>query len=189
MARVSETGVKDIFSFIDASDNLRLGAYLTSRPQAASARNLQNISAILYALYRRNHDAVKMLRDRLLSLDLWEAAALGEEKILRSLIQPGDDPDALSPDGYTALQLASFFGREAAVALLLELGADPNAVSANAGRTRALHGAAAGRHLEVARLLIAAGAEIDARQASGHTALDAAIKNRDDDMARLLAPK
>jgi len=189
MARVSETGVKDVFAFIDASDNVRLGAYLASRPQAASARNLQNVSAIMYALYRRNHDAVKMLRDRSLSLDVWEAAARGDDTIVRGLLQPGEDPDALSPDGYTALQLASFFGREYTVVLLLELGADPNAVSANPSRTRALHGAAAGRHLEVARRLIVAGAEIDARQASGHTALDAAIKNRDDDLARLLAPK
>jgi len=189
MARVSETGVKDIFALIDAGDNSRLQAYLTSRPQAASSRNLQNVSAILYALYRRNHDAVKMLRDKVMSLDIWEAAALGDLRALPSLLQPGEDVDAFSPDGYTALQLASFFGREDTVKLLLSRGADPNAVSANAAKTRALHGAAAGRHIEVVRLLIAAGAEIHARQASGHTALDGAIKNKDEDTMRLLAPR
>jgi ankyrin repeat protein len=142
---------------------------------------------LLYALYRRNHDAVRMLRDRLLSLDLWEAAALGETRIVRDLLAtPGASVDAFSPDGFTALQLASFFGRNEVVELLLECRADPNLVSQNAQGIRALHGAAAGHHLEIVGRLIAAGADVDARQASGHTALDTAIKGGDENMVREL---
>jgi ankyrin repeat protein len=134
----------------------------------------------MYALYRRNHDAVKMLRDRLFSLDLWEAAALGDVTTVRMLASEANFAvDAFSPDGLTPLQLASFFGRTAVVEALLELGADPNAVSKNAQGIRALHGATVGRHDEIVVLLKAAGADLDARSANGQTALDIAMKNRD----------
>ena len=190
MARVAESGIKDVFSFIDARDYARLGAYLVAHPEAAAVRNAQNVSALMYALYRRNHESVRMLRDRLLTLDIWEAAALGEPQMLRSLLsETGSDPDALSPDGYSALQLASFFGREDVVALLLESGAGPNTVSANAARTTALHGAAAARHLPVVALLTAAGADIDLRQGNGQTPLDAALKHGDDALEALLTPR
>jgi ankyrin repeat protein len=180
MARVAETGVRDIFSLIDANDNARLSAYLVSRPEGAGARNLQNMSAVMYALYRRNHNAVKMLRDRLFSVDLWEAAALGEANTVRMLASEASfDIEAFSPDGLTALQLASFFGRLAVVEALLELGANPNAVSKNAQGIRAIHGATVGRHDEIVVCLKAAGAELDARSANGQTALDIAVKNRD----------
>jgi hypothetical protein len=187
MARVSETSGKDVFSFIDAGDNSRLGACLEGRPEAASARNAQNVSAVLYALYRRNHGAVQMLRSRLLSLDLWEAAALGEAATVRRLLAaPGAQIEAHSPDGMTALQLASFFGRPEVVEILLAGGADPNTVSANAQGIRALHGATAGRHYEIIELLVAAGADLNATQANGQTALDIAIKSHDDSLVKLL---
>jgi hypothetical protein len=187
MARLTEMGVKDIFALIDTSDNARLAAYLEARPQAATSRNFANVSAIMYAQYRRNHYAVRMLRDRLMTLDIWEAAALGESHVLHGLLAtPGTNPDAFSPDGYTALQLASFFGREDVVALLLERGADPNLVSANVARTCALHGAAAARHLPVIRLLLAGGADVDIRQGNGQTPLDAALKHGDEELEGLL---
>ena len=187
MARLSEQGHKDVFSFIDANDTVRLGAHLVGNPQAAATRNAENVSALLYALYRRNYDAVRMLRDRLLSLDLWEAAARGEARAVRDLLAtPGAGVNAFSPDGFTALQLASFFGRNEVVELLLERNADPNLVSQNAQGIRALHGAAAGHHLEIVGRLIAAGTDVDARQASGNTALDTAIKSGDENIVREL---
>jgi ankyrin repeat protein len=187
MARVAETGIKDVFSLIDANDNARLGAYLTSRPEGAGARNLQNVSALMYALYRRNHDAVKMLRDRLLSLDLWEASAVGEAATVRRLAaEQNFAVDAFSPDGLTALHLAAFFGREPVVDALLELGANPNAVSENSQGIRALHGATVSRHEAILERLIAAGADVDARAVNGQTALEIAIKNHDEHLVKIL---
>jgi ankyrin repeat protein len=138
-------------------------------------------------MYRRNHDAVQMLRSRLMSLDLWEASALGELQTVRSLVQDaGSAINALSPDGLTALQLASFFGRAGVVEILLAHGADPNVVSTNAQRICALHGATVGRHAEIVEQLIAAGANVDARSANGQTALEIAMKNGDETVVKLL---
>jgi ankyrin repeat protein len=188
MARVTELGVKDIFALIDTSDNARLSAYLSAKPEAARSRNRNNVSAILYAQYRRNHYAVRLLRDNLFELDLWEAAAVGDSQMLSSLIAEGADPNEFSADGYTALQLASFFGREDVVIQLLEHGADPNLVSNNAAATTALHGAATARHMHVVTLLVAAGANVNVRQGNGQRPIDAALKHGDEELERLLEP-
>jgi ankyrin repeat protein len=164
--------------------------YLAGRPQGASARNLNNVSALMYALYRRNHEAVKMLRDRLLSLDLWEASALGETGTVRALTNDAACKiDALSPDGFSALQLAAFFGRPGVVEVLLERGAGTDVVSQNVQGICALHGACVGRHYEIVKMLLAAGANRDLAQANGQTALDIAIKSGDEHLVKILTNK
>jgi uncharacterized protein len=189
MARVHETGVKDVFSFLDAGDNARLSAHLEMRPQAAALRNMQNISPVMYALYRRNYDAVVILRNRLITIDLCEAAALGEAITARELIAAGADVNAYSPDGLTALALASFFGRTQVVELLLAAGADPNLVSKNVAGICAIHGAAAGRHSEIVKMLISGGADVDKLQADGQSALSIAMRNGEEDIVKILTAR
>ena len=60
-----------------------------------------------------------------------------------------------------------------------------NVVAGNEMRVQPLHSAAAGRHLEVCRLLLAAGADVDARQAGGFTPLHAAAQNGDPELVEL----
>jgi uncharacterized protein len=189
MARVHEIGVKDVFSFLDAGDTARLNAHVEARPQAAAIRNMQNISPVMYALYRRNYDAVVILRNRLTTIDLWEAAALGEAITTRDLIASGVDVNGYSADGFTALALASFFGRTQVVELLLAAGADPNLVSKNAAGICAIHGAAAGRHTEIVKMLIAGGADVDMFQADGQSALSIAMRNGEEDLVKVLTAR
>jgi len=60
-----------------------------------------------------------------------------------------------------------------------------DAVADNEMRVLPLHSAAAGRHLEVCRLLLAAGADVNARQAGGFTPLHAAAQNGDPELIEL----
>ena len=69
--------------------------------------------------------------------------------------------------------------------ILLEAGADVDAVADNETHVQPLHSAAASRHLEVCRLLLAAGADVNARQAGGFTPLHAAAQNGDPEMVEL----
>jgi ankyrin repeat protein len=85
--------------------------------------------------------------------------------------------DARSPDGFTPLQLAAYFGAPAAAALLIERGAAVDAVADNPQRIAPLHAAVAGQHPEVVRLLLAAGALPDLRQPGGWTPLLAAARH------------
>ncbi len=92
-----------------------------------------------------------------------------------------------SDDGFTALHYAGFFGTPDAVAALIAAGADLDVASRNDMGVRPINSAAAGPHaVESVRLLLAAGADVDGRQASGHTALDEAVIRNDDELAALL---
>jgi ankyrin repeat protein len=119
-------------------------------------------------------------------LDVYEASALGYLDRLRERLD--DDPaavTALSADGYTALHFASYFAKPEAARVLLERGALVGSVAENEMRVQPLHSAAAGRHIEICRLLLAAGAEVDARQAGGFTPLHEAAQNGDPEMVEL----
>ena len=61
-----------------------------------------------------------------------------------------------------------------------------NSVADNELGVQPLHSAAAGRHLEVCRLLLAAGADVNARQAGGFAPLHAAAQNGDPELVELL---
>ena len=79
-------------------------------------------------------------------------------------------------DGFTALHLAAFFGGAAVARRLLDAGADPDAVARNPMAVRPLHSAVAGGQVEVALALIAAGADVGARQRHGWTPLHGAAQ-------------
>jgi len=84
--------------------------------------------------------------------------------------------------------LAAYFGAPAAAAELIGAGADLNSVAENPMRIQPLHAAAAGRHGDVAGLLIDAGAEVNAKQNHGWTPLHSAAANGDGELVdRLVA--
>jgi uncharacterized protein len=94
--------------------------------------------------------------------------------------------NAYSADGFTALQLAAFFGRRPAIDFLLEQGADVSLVARHPFGITALHAALAGPDPDIARPLIEAGADVNARQQGGFTPLHTAAQNGSFDLARLL---
>ena len=93
--------------------------------------------------------------------------------------------DSYAPDGFFPLGLAAFFGREAAVRLLLARGANVDLAAKNALKVAAIHASAEGG-LEIARLLIEAGANVNAVQQAGLTLLHAAAMTGQLEFAKLL---
>src|SRR5581483_335166 len=115
------------------------------------------------------------------------AAALGDAQRVGALLaQGGDLARAFAPDGFTALQLASFFGHPAVARRLLEAGADANAARRNDIRIQPLHAATANGNPESIALLLDAGADPNGRQSGGFTPLHARAQRGDGAMVRLL---
>ena len=147
------------------------------------------VSAILDALYHGRRDEA----DRLLSargadsLSVHEAAAMGVVSRLEALL--AEDPslvNAFASDGFQPLGLAAFFGRTEAAELLIARGAEVNTPSRNAQRVNALHAALAGPAPELARSLLAAGADVNLAQQDGVTPLHEAAHNGRADLVQLL---
>lgn len=169
-----------------ALDQLR--KLLADDPDLARARDPRGVSIVMLARYHQRFDMVEALVEhRNGDLDLFESAALGPvERLTRLLAQDPGSIDAFSADGFTPLQLASFFAQPAAVKLLLQRGASVETVSQNPMRLRPIHSAAAGGSTEIVERILAAGADPDARQQGGFTALHAAAHAGRVDMVRAL---
>ena len=176
----------DLIAAVDADDAARVTDLLADEPGLATSRNAEGVSAIMLSRYR---DA-RAVTDALLAtdpdLDIHEATTLGYVDRLRERLE--EDPSrvqAFSPDGFTALHFAAFFGKLDAARTLIESGAAVNVYSKNELRVQPLHSAASGRHHEVCRLLIAAGADVNATQRHGYTPLHAAAVCGDAELVEL----
>jgi ankyrin repeat protein len=145
---------------------------------------MEDLSPVLDALYQGRREEAERLAGE---LDVLEAAALGRLDVLRTHLET--DPDALSartPDGFTPLHLAAFFGGGPAVRLLLAAGAPADADADNRLGVHPLHSAtAAGDHGAV-RALLDAGADPNARQAGGYTPVLQAAHADDPELTRML---
>lgn len=166
----------------------KVKAMLQTDPNLASTKDQKGVSAILKAIYYGRKDVAALLLSRGLELSVFEAAATGQTARVRELIKK--DPsaaNAFSVDGFMPLGLAAFFGHRETVESLLALGADVNAVSRESMRVTPLHSAVAARNVPIARVLIAHGANVNARQAEmGFVPLHEAALNGQIELAMLL---
>jgi uncharacterized protein len=179
--------VNEIFEAIRAGDTARITSLLANDPANAGARNDAGVSAIMQAVYQRQHAIVDLLRQQAGELDIFEASALGDTVRLHSLVR--QHPDLVctySPDGFTALHLASFFSQPTAVEELLNHGADPNAIATNGSKLAVINSAAASNNAELVKLLLRGGATPDAQQHGGFTALHAAAQHNNAEMIQAL---
>jgi len=177
----------DIFEAIKSGDVDAVRSELRDNPAAASDRGDQGVSAVRAALYAHRQDLADVVLEASPDLDAFDAAAAGDVDRLGQLVD--GDPNlvaAWSGDGFTPLHLAAYFGRGDAVRFLLDQGADVAAVARNDMEVQPLHSAVAGQHREVVAALLVAGADPNARQRGGFTALLAAEQHEDPELVRLL---
>jgi uncharacterized protein len=196
-----------LFAAIRAGDLATVDRILAERPALAQASDDAGLSALTVAAYHGQWPIVERIQATDPDLDRFEAAIVGDVARVEAQLDDAEreaeveretvggrrgrgptadaaDPDEVlppvderSPDGFTALHLAAFFGRPEVARLLLDRGADPNLWATGGLHVQPLHSAVAGGHEAVAQLLIESGADVAAAQDGGYTPLMGAAQN------------
>ena len=177
---------QEVFDVIRAGDATRLAALLAADRSLVNVRNERGHSPVLIAQYHQRGELVKMLLAAGPELDIFDAASVGRTaRVAELLDRDGALVNAYSSDGFFPLGLAAFFGHPDTVQLLLARGADVAQVARNPMRVQALHSAVTGSFDSV-RLLVEAGAPVNAKQHLGWTPLHEAVNRNDLEMTRYL---
>jgi len=113
------------------------------------------------------------------------ASENGSVAFIDMLLEAGANPNAATPEGETVLMTVARTGRAAAVQLLIDHGAKPNLAEGWREQT-ALMWAAAENNLAAVDVLLAGGANVQARSSGGFSPLMFAVRAGHKDMVALL---
>jgi ankyrin repeat protein len=178
---------EEFFEAARCGDLTKLESMLEADPALAGQKNQLGQSAILLAKYHRQQPAVDFLLSRDPDLTLHEACAVGAMDAVKRLVRDrGRLIDTHSPDGFTPLTLACFFGHAEVAEHLVDQGANVNLAATNQMAVAPIHAASAARRVDLVRMLINSGADVNARQQQGFVPLHAAAQQGDEAMAKLL---
>jgi ankyrin repeat protein len=176
------------FDLIRQGKTAEIAEAVEAQPLVAKSRDAQGISALMLAVYTQQPVIRDFLLTHLKDLDIFEAAAVGNCERLHQLIaEDAMSARAVSSDGWTPLHLAAAFASAEPVTLLLEHGAHIHQFSHNPMRNQPLHACIAlNSSLEVVRVLLECGANVNASQHGGYTPLLQAAAAGKKDLVLLL---
>jgi ankyrin repeat protein len=182
---------QEFFEEIKAGSVNGVRNMLNHKPGLMDTTDENGASPVLIAVYYGRNDILQLLLERKTNLDIWEAAATGSLAKLMELVQVDSLlVNRFSPDGFTPLGLAAFFGHTAVLDWLIANGADVNIASNNSMKVCPLHSAVAHRDATVALkmvdTLLQNGARANVVQMGGWTPLHEAASRGDIRLVRSL---
>ncbi len=126
----------------DAIEDTRLAVMRLNRRKAALFAALFAILCIVWGHYEWEYDR---------TLQLQNAAAVGDTRAVKALLDGGVSPNTQNRRGQSALPIAAYYGHADTVRLLLDRGATPD---------KGLRAAAQEGHTDILAMLLARGASI-----------------------------
>jgi ankyrin repeat protein len=182
--------VEKLEEFIANADIDALDALLAANPELAAAKTSLNVSPLMLSCYYHKPAVTNVLLKHTDNISLFEAAAADRfDEVAHLIYTHPERIDAFADDGFTALGLASYFGRFDIARYLVLKGADVNRPSDNGFNVYPLHSAAAGNFTSTARMLIENGADVNVKQSAGTTPLHSAAQNGNLELLILLLEK
>lgn len=158
---------------------------LLDRGANVNAMTKDGFTALVHALEKKHRDTANLLLERGAnptlevggsSPSLMYASRHGFLEIVQAILDRGGSLDATDSFGQHALWNAVVNNHAEVVTLLLERGSNANTIGAGGESWTLLHNAAADDTLEIAKMLLDYGADIDFRiNGEGVTALQAAL--------------
>jgi ankyrin repeat protein len=172
---------------VNEDDGKTIQQITNAKPELANARGQNNLPLLMNAIYQRKTAVVETLRAAGAEPDVFAAAALGDLDRLQTLAKRWSGYlNIFARDGFTPLQLACYFNQENAALWLIEQGANVNAVAKNTMKIAPIHATATHGNLTILRALLEKGAEVNAEQEGGYTAVHQAAHRNNVPMAQLL---
>jgi uncharacterized protein len=182
--------IVELFREVGLGNAAAVAEMLRFRPDLARARDRSSLSILQFARYMHQDAILETLIETGPPLDIFEAATIDRVATVRDLLwRDRSLALAYSPDGFTALHFAAYFGSTQAISALLESGALIEAVTRNFLTNMPLHAAAAGGRIESCRLLLRHGADPNAKQHAGFTPLMTAAFANNRELVELLVAR
>ena len=174
------------FDAIRAGDINEVQRLLLLDPGLIHAKE-KGLSPVLVAAYHLEPAMADFLADKVVAINIFEAAATGRiTHLVRILARNPELVNAVANDGFQPLGLACFFGHLEAAEYLVRAGASVNTPSNNGLHATPLQSAVAGRHAPIVRMLLKNGAQPNVRERGGYTPLHTAAANGDVESIQLL---
>jgi ankyrin repeat protein len=194
---VDSTTRDEFFDAVKRDQEAAALAALARTPALANARTVKGISAYFAALGRivGNGSFIRPQENRLAAailalhpdLDAFEAAAAGDlDRVADEIRKDPTFVERTHQPGWTALHFAAFGGQPKIVELLLAHGAKVDAIAKNRFANTPLLVGLLTRQGDVARVLLAHGADVNFKQGEGVTALHEAAQSGDLETVRML---
>jgi ankyrin repeat protein len=178
---------EELFAAIKEGDQAAVERLVAEDRSLVNAQDGQGLSAVMTAAYHQKPEIVTLLLKKRAKLTIFEACAVGKtERVKSMLMRRPRLLNEFSADGFQPLGLASYFGHVEVVRFLLESGAEVNTPSQNGLKVTPLNSAAAGRHYEIAMLLLERDANPNIRQEGDFVPLHSAAMNGQIEMVKLL---
>jgi len=170
----------------DGKKDILIGL-LDDHPSIRNAKNAEGISLLLFAIYNQRKELADLLVKFGAEFDVFSASAYGALKDIVSILRFEPDlVNTFSPDGWTPLHLASFFGNIMVVEFLVVSRAEMGAESRNALKNQPLNAATVSNKTDIVQFLLKKGADVHFAQHGGITPLHAAAHNGNDKVVRIL---
>jgi ankyrin repeat protein len=177
---------KELFDAIRKGDATAVAALVDADRSLLSARE-NGVTPILAAIYHGQAELAVLFRERNATLTFGEACALGDLPLVLSMLERDATLlNANTEDGFPPLGLACFFRHPELARALIDRGAGVSAAADNALRVAPVHATAAVRDIATMQRLLDHGANVNARQQMGYTALHTAAQLGDVEMVELL---